>query len=199
VYASTVRSDPWLSCPEWGYVRIASVSPGQCQDCRPTMTWNRTRLPFPTSYVLKIYDHFPICLVVLKEERAQLPKVSSDLPSWDRGQTPPRCTSEACVLELLRSLLSSSQLGTEQHSPCDIASPQNPDTPVSTSLALLSACWDQNHCSPYPQHMLMGRCPADLTANSLLWEVRAVFIQMMYYVYLYQIRCAVSLLSLNFA
>lgn len=132
------------------------------------------------SYVLCIHDHFLICLVVLKEERGQLPKVSSDLPSWDPGQTPPRCTSEACVLELPRSQLSSSQLGTEQHSPCDIASPPNPDTPVSTSLALLSACWDQNHCSPYPQHMLMGRCPADLTANSLLWEVRAVFIQIMY-------------------
>jgi len=37
--------------------------------------------------------------------------------------------------------------------------------------------------------MLMGRCPADLTANSLLWEVRALFIQMMYYVYSDMVCC----------
>lgn len=70
VYASTVRSHPWLSCPEWGFIWIASVSTGQYQDCRPTMTWNRPWLPLSNSYVLKIYHHFPICLVVLKEERA---------------------------------------------------------------------------------------------------------------------------------
>lgn len=170
-----------------GWVAMSGVLYGLLQSLLANIrtVWNRPRLPLSISYALKIYDHFPICLVVLKEERGQLPKVSSDLPSWDPGQTPPRCRSEACVLELLRSLLSSSQLGTEQRSPCDTASPQNPDTPVSTSLALLSACWDQNHCSPYPQHMLMGRCPADLTANSLLWEVRSVFIQMMHCVYSY--------------
>ena len=47
--------------------------------------------------------------------------------------------------------------------------------------------------------MLMGRCPAVLTANSLLWEVRAVFIQIMYYVYPYLIRFVISFMSLNFA
>jgi hypothetical protein len=132
------------------------------------LPWNRPHLPLSSSYVLNIYGHLPIILVVIKGEKGKLPKVSFDLPSGDPGQTPPGCMSEACVLELLKSLLSSWLLGTEQRSPCDILSPQNLDTPVSTSLALPSAYWDQNHCSPYPQRMLMGRCPVDPIANSHL-------------------------------